>query len=148
MDNLNLSYKELIKNTKSNLTLMANTSAFIMTNYAHLNWVGFYLYDGHETLLLGPLQGKVACEEIKVGSGVCGMAFFDNKIINVPNVNKFNGHIVCDSNSKSELVFPLIKDGVKIGVLDIDSYLFNRFDEDIIKELTSLVNAFLNYYQV
>lgn len=148
MNNLSSSFKELLKNSKNKLTLMANTSAFIMDNFSHLNWVGFYLFDNNETLFLGPFQGRVACEEIKVGSGVCGKAFLENKVLNVLDVNKFKGHIACDSNSKSELVFPLIKNNQKIGVLDIDSYLYNRFDETFVNNLASLVEIFLDYYLV
>ncbi len=147
MENISSSFKELLKNSKSNVTLLANASAFIMDNFNYLNWVGFYLYDNDETLLLGPFQGKVACEEIKVGSGVCGTSFLKNKVLNVSDVNNFKGHIVCDNNSKSELVIPLVKGDIKIGVLDIDSYLYNRFDEKTIEILLSLVSELVNNYR-
>ena len=93
-----------------------------------LNWAGFYLFENSH-LILGPFQGLPACVKIAVGSGVCGTAFEQGTILNVTDVHQFDGHIACDSNSNSELVVPLIKDGHKIGVFDIDSPLFKRFDE-------------------
>lgn len=138
----------LFKEAPNNISLLANASAFIMENFDHLNWVGFYLYDNNESLLLGPFQGRVACEIIKVGSGVCGTSFIKNKILNVPNVNDFKGHISCDVNSKSELVFPLVKNNVKIGVLDIDSFLYNRFDQNIINKIKEIVEVLLDTFKI
>ena len=48
----------------------------------------------------------------------------------IENVHEFPGHIACDADSKSEIVIPLIKDDIIIGVLDIDSPIYARFDED------------------
>ncbi|CUS99177.1 GAF domain-containing protein [Candidatus Kryptonium thompsonii] len=80
-------------------------------------------------LVLGPFQGKLACTRIKIGSGVCGTSALEKKTIIVPDVEKFPGHIYCDPDSKSEIVVPIIKDGEVLGVLDIDSYELNNFDE-------------------
>ena len=44
-------------------------------------------------------------------------------------MNDFPGHIACDSASVSELVVPLIHDGALLGVIDLDSPLRARFDE-------------------
>ena len=72
-------------------------------------------------MTLGPFQGTVACTRIKKGKGVCGMAWEKERAIIVPNVEEFEGHIACSSESKSEIVIPYKKDGEIIGVLDIDS---------------------------
>ncbi len=148
MKNLSENAKNLFKNSTNNLTLLSNASAFLMAEFDHLNWVGFYLFDNDESLILGPFQGNVACEVIKVGSGVCGTAFKENKILNVSDVNNFKGHIVCDHKSKSEVVFPLVKDNYKIGVLDIDSYLFSRFDDAFINEINIVIEELLKEYQI
>ena len=42
----------------------------------------------------------------------------------------FPGHIACDSASNSEIVLPLVRDGVLLGVLDLDSPLLARFDAE------------------
>ena len=81
-------------------------------------------------LVLGPFQGKAACTEIEVGSGVCGTAVAQRKTQLVKNVHEFSGHIACDSASNSEIVVPLIKDGEVFGVLDIDSPSLARFSEE------------------
>lgn len=94
-----------------------------------LNWAGFYFMKGGE-LVLGPFQGKPACVRIAMGKGVCGTAAATRASVLVDDVHAFPGHIACDSASNSELVVPLIENGVVRGVLDLDSPLFARFDED------------------
>ena len=90
--------------------------------------------------MLGPFQGPVACARIAKGKGVCGSAWEQQKTFIVPNVDAFPGHIACSSLSKSEIVLPLKKDGEIIGVLDIDSFELNTFDEIDEKYLTQLLN--------
>ena len=106
----------------------ANLSALIWHGLPDLNWAGFYFLKGGE-LVLGPFQGRPACVRIAMGTGVCGMAAAGAKTILVPDVHRFPGHIVCDADSNSELAAPLLAGGRAIGVLDLDSPLFGRFDE-------------------
>ena len=107
----------------------ANASAAIWEAMADINWAGFYkMVDG--ALVLYPFQGKSACIRIPVGKGVCGTAVAEDKLQLVEDVHQFPGHIACDSASNSEIVVPLYKAGQLIGVLDIDSTLFNRFTEE------------------
>src|SRR5574340_170901 len=97
----------------------ANLSALLYHNLSDVNWVGFYfLKDGE--LVVGPFQGKPACVRIPMGKGVCGTAAAKRESILVPDVNKFPGHIFCDSASRSELVVPLVKSDALLGVRDID----------------------------
>ena len=101
-------------------------------------WVGFYLVKGDE-LVLAPFQGPVACTRIKKGRGVCGTSWAEAKTLIVPDVEAFPGHIACSSLSKSEIVVPVIRNGVVIGVLDVDSELLNHFDETDQKFLEEIV---------
>jgi GAF domain-containing protein len=48
----------------------------------------------------------------------------------VPDVEQFPGHIACSSESKSEIVVPVLKDGQVVMVLDVDSDQLNDFDQD------------------
>ena len=105
---------------------LANASALLYEVLPGLNWAGFYLLEG-DTLVLGPFQGKTACIEIPVGKGVCGTAVSENATQLVYDVHQFPGHIACDSASNSEIVIPLRRDGVIVGVLDIDSPHIGRF---------------------
>ena len=92
-------------------------------------WVGFYLVKDYE-LVLAPFQGPIACTRIKCGRGVCGTALESAQTIIVPDVEKFPGHIACNSESKSEIVVPLISsENTVFGVLDIDSDKLNDFDD-------------------
>lgn len=106
---------------------MANMSAVLYGELPDLNWAGFYLLKNEE-LILGPFQGNVACMHIPVGRGVCGVCAQSRCTQLVENVHTFATHIACDSASNSEIVIPLIKEDTLLGVLDIDSPVFARFD--------------------
>lgn len=107
----------------------ANVSSLLFHSLPDLNWVGFY-FERDGELVLGPFQGKPACVRIKIGQGVCGTAASKCETVIVPDVHQFPGHIACDSVSNSEIVVPLLKGSKLVGVLDLDSPLLNRFDED------------------
>ncbi|MEQ1664004.1 MAG: GAF domain-containing protein [Bdellovibrionales bacterium] len=109
------------------LSDLANFSAYVFEEMSNINWAGFYLSDG-KRLRLGPFCGKVACLEIPFDKGVCGQAFTQNLSLIVDDVDKYAGHIRCDSRSKSELVSPLIIQGRSVGVFDIDSPVHSRFN--------------------
>lgn len=119
--------KDLFIGERNFIANASNLCAFIYYNYPDINWVGFYMLSGNE-LVLGPFQGKIACIRIQIGKGVCGTAVSKQKSIIVPDVNKFPGHIVCDSASQSEMVIPIVFQDKIIGLLDIDSPIKNRFD--------------------
>ena len=120
--------KALICGIPHPISNLANASALLWQCLPDLNWAGFYLVEG-DKLVLGPFQGKPACIEIPLGKGVCGTAAASGKTVMVGNVHEFEGHIVCDSASNSEIVVPLFVNGELYGVLDIDSPLFDRFTE-------------------
>ena len=131
---------EYYLNKEDNLiTNLANLSAYLNYFLADINWVGFYLYDGFK-LYLGPFQGLPACAIIQLGNGVCGMAAKERITYIVDDVTKFSTHIVCDSRSNSEIVIPIIKNNNLIGVLDIDSESFSRFDLSDKAYLEKLIN--------
>lgn len=121
-------YSALIDNEKDVISVLANTSAALKEAFSFF-WVGFYLISNNDELVLGPFQGSVACYRIKRGRGVCGTAWSQSKTLIVPDVNSFPGHIACSSESKSEIVVPLIWNDEVKGVLDIDSDQLNTFDE-------------------
>lgn len=125
---INRELEALIQGIPHKIANLANGAALLWQHLEGLNWAGFYLLEG-EKLVLGPFQGKPACIEIPVGKGVCGTAVARNETMCIPNVHDFPGHIACDSASNSEIVIPLRKNGEIIGVLDIDSPLFDRFSE-------------------
>jgi GAF domain-containing protein len=110
------------------LANLANASALLYNNMDKINWAGFYLYKEGE-LVLGPFQGRTACTRIKMGKGVCGTAAQKKVVQVVKDVHEFPGHIACDSASNSELVVPIIWEDSLVGVLDVDSPVFERFDD-------------------
>jgi L-methionine (R)-S-oxide reductase len=112
---------DLIANT-------ANMASLLYHALPDVNWAGFYFLKGGE-LVLGPFHGKPACVRITLGKGVCGSAAAARKSVLVEDVHAFPGHIACDAASRSELVVPLVRDGQVLGVLDLDSPLPGRFEE-------------------
>ena len=130
---------------ESDLTAnLANSSAVIKLAYPETNWVGFYLLKGNE-LVLGPFQGKPACIRIPLGKGVCGTAAKKLETQLVLDVHKFPGHIACDSASNSEIVVPIMKNGVLFGVLDMDSPIFAYFTEEDKVILENTVKVIENF---
>jgi GAF domain-containing protein len=111
------------------VTNLSNASALINEALQQINWVGFYLLKQDE-LILGPFQGKVACVKIQLGKGVCGIAAMEGQTRVVDDVHKFSGHIPCDNASNSEIVVSIQIKGIIVGVLDIDSPEFSRFDNE------------------
>ena len=122
------------------IPVMANVSALLFHDMEQVNWAGFYLVK-NGALLLGPFQGKAACVRIEKGRGVCGTAWKNDEVLVVPDVHAFPGHIACDTDSMSEIVVPLHRDGEVIGVMDIDSPILKRFDESDKTGLTALAAA-------
>ena len=125
---LNSQLRALTEGIPYKIANLANASALLWAHLQDINWAGFYLMEDG-ALVLGPFQGKTACIRIPVGKGVCGTAVAENATQLVPDVHLFPGHIACDCASNSEIVVPIRKDGMIIGVLDIDSPTKNRFTE-------------------
>ena len=110
------------------LAALSNAAALLKNALQDVNWAGFYVMN-QGSLLLGPFQGNMACIRIQLGNGVCGSAANSDETLVVDNVHEFEGHIPCDCASNSEIVVPIHWNNHVIGVLDIDSPVFNRFDE-------------------
>jgi len=119
--------KALITGEDDVIANLANVAAALKEQFDWL-WVGFYLVKDEE-LVLGPFQGPVACTRIRKGKGVCGTAWAEARTIIVDDVDAFPGHIACSSASKSEIVIPLVKGGIVVGVLDVDSDSLAHFDD-------------------
>jgi GAF domain-containing protein len=127
----------LLSGEPDEIANMANVCAALKEQF-NFFWVGFYMIKGNE-LVLGPFQGPVACTRIQKGKGVCGSSWDQEKILIVPDVDAFPGHIACSSASRSEIVIPIIRNGLVIGVLDVDSSELNSFDESDADNLSAIL---------
>lgn len=125
---LNRQLAELIAGESDALAVSANFVGLLFGEIPDVNWLGIYVLRSDE-LVLGPFQGKPACVRIPVGQGVCGTAAASMQTQRVDDVHAFDGHIVCDPDSRSEIVVPLSVNGKLVGVLDIDSPKHARFSE-------------------
>jgi GAF domain-containing protein len=119
--------EEIVSTETDPIANMANVAACLWETFRFW-WVGFYRVKDNE-LVLGPFQGPLACTRIRKGRGVCGTSWAEARTIIVPDVEQFPGHIACSSASRSEIVVPILKDGVVIGVFDVDSENLATFDE-------------------
>lgn len=125
-----LLYKQienLVAGETDSIGVMANVAALIHDTFRFW-WTGFYRVQGGE-LLLGPFQGPVACMHIGFGKGVCGTAWKERRTVVVPDVEQFPGHIACSSESRSEIVVPVVQHDMVVAVLDIDSRELATFDD-------------------
>lgn len=129
---------------KDMIANLANTASFISAFFENINWSGFYLLKENQ-LVLGPFCGMPATTRIDIGKGVCGTAFEKCETLVVDNVCQFPGHISCDVRSKSEVVIPLVKDGKKYGVLDIDSSVYSRFSDKDVALLKKVLELLYRY---
>lgn len=127
-DLLLLQAQSLLAGENDEIANMSNIVSLIFHSLPDLNGTTYYRFKNNE-LILGPFQGKPACMHIAVGKGVCGTVAATHETEIVPNVHEFQGHIACDSASKSEIVVPVFKDHEFWGVLDLDSPSFDTFDE-------------------
>jgi len=122
---------------------MANVAALLGEYLPGCNWAGFYRMVGDE-LVLGPFTGRPACIRIALGKGVCGTAAATGETQLVEDVHAFPGHIACDAASRSELVVPVLRDGVVVAVIDLDSPAVAHFtteDRAGIEALAALLSA-------
>jgi len=141
---VNRELRHLIEYEDEWLPALGNAAALLSHQLRDINWAGFYLVK-NGLLLLGPFQGRPACGSIAIGSGVCGAAANRRETVVVPDVHLFPGHIACDSASQSEIVIPLLKEGILYGVLDIDSPLKDRFTEADRRGLETFVGVLMEY---
>ena len=139
----------LIKSETNLVGILANVSAALHEAFSErFFWTGFYLYEGKETLSLGPFQGSVACYSIPYGKGVCGKAWEEGRTLIVPDVEKFPGHIACSSLSRSEIVVPMYDASHTFrGVLDIDSTHLDDFNEDDKEGLERIIELLMEETQ-
>ncbi len=129
----------LITGETDSIANLANVAA-ALKQALNFFWVGFYLVKDNQ-LVLGPFQGPIACTRIAFGKGVCGASWKERKVILVPDVDQFSGHIACSSASKSEIVLPVMKNGEVVMVLDVDSDRLNDFDSTDEEALRGIVQV-------
>ena len=134
------SLESLLEGEPDPIANLANASALLAQSLPRVNWCGFYLLRDGE-LVLGPFQGKTACVRIPIGKGVCGTAAARRETVVVQDVNRFPGHIACDAASRSEIVVPIVEDGLLRGVLDLDAPETDRFNEEDRAGLEQFVSA-------
>ena len=123
-----LQVKGLMEGVDNPVGVLANVAALLKEAFDYYFWVGFYVVR-HGELQLGPFQGPLACFSIQCGRGVCGTSWAEARTLVVADVHAFPGHIACSSQSQSEIVVPVMKNGEVVAVIDVDSSDLDSFHE-------------------
>jgi GAF domain-containing protein len=135
----------LLEQERNFIANAANFAALVYESLPAVNWAGFYFPAAGGELLLGPFAGKPACARLPEGRGVCGKAFALGRPLIVDDVQAFSDHIACDSASRSELVLPLVENGMLYGVFDLDSPETARFTAADAAGVQRLIQVFLQH---
>ncbi|KAK9601972.1 hypothetical protein V6Z90_000130 [Aspergillus fumigatus] len=144
-----------VSNFSNIASLLWHAYAALPSPSSSVNWAGFYIRQDkfpalgsqntrsnstNNLLLLGPFQGRPACQEIRFGRGVCGTAAEKRETVIVPDVLSFPGHIACDASSRSEIVVPILVGGETVAIIDVDCTEPAGFDEEDKKWLEELAS--------
>ena len=134
--------KELLQRTDNRIARMATVVSILHHKMPHYFWTGFYIHTNND-LTVGPYQGPLACQVLEREKGVCWAGFLNKETIIVPDVQKFPGHIACDSRSNAEIVVPLLDEKGQVwGVLDVDSKTrdaFSPVDQHWLEKIVGLL---------
>ena len=135
--------RAVLEGITDEIAAMATMSCLVHHAFGHL-WTGFYrVVEPGRLLRVGPYQGTLGCLTIAFGRGVCGTAAAEQRTVLVPDVERFPGHIVCDSRARSEIVVPVFgSDGSLRAVLDVDSEHLATFDDEDAVGLERLMKWF------
>ena len=89
----------------------------------HFNWVGVYMIEGGDTLVLKAWDGPAATEHVRIpiGQGICGLAAREARTVVVDDVNKDPRYLACFPQTRAEIVVPIFAGGSVVGEIDIDS---------------------------
>ena len=139
-DEILRSIEALIDGEDDLISALSPVSCELYQAFDHWNWVGFYRRINEQTLKVGPYQGGHGCLTIDINRGVCGACVREKAVQLVPDVHAVPHHIACSSETRSEIVLPVMDDsGEVVAVLDIDSTEENTFDEVDQKYLEEIV---------
>jgi L-methionine (R)-S-oxide reductase len=121
------------------IVILSTSASALHWAFGYFDWTGFYRVIGPELLGVGPYQGGHGCLRIPFQRGVCGAAARTKLTQFVPDVHAFPDHIACSSQTRSEIVVPLLApSGQLLAVLDVDSNLPAAFSLTDQRELEAL----------
>jgi GAF domain-containing protein len=110
--------------------------------FEKFSWVGVYRLEG-DTMTLGDTHFAGTEPEhrsIRMPEGICGLAAGTRETVIVPDVRENERYIMCSPSTRSEMVVPILKEGVVFGVLDINSSHLDAFRSDDKQSLESLIS--------
>ena len=126
-------------------TAIRRTVEVLHESSPRYDWTGIYLMDGVDELVLSQFLGAPTPHtRIPVGSGICGAAAAERETIVVPDVGADPRYLACSVETKSEIVVPIMKNGVMLGEIDIDSHTPDAFgpeDSRALEEIATILAA-------
>lgn len=104
-----------------------------MSNYVFPPFIFLKSNTHHHSSPSLPLSFSMISNQTRSRSfnrGVCGKAASTASTQLIDDVHNFPGHIACDSESKSEIVVPILgESGEVVAIIDVDCTLLGGFDE-------------------
>jgi len=95
----------------------------------HFTWTGIYLLEGETLILHNQVGSPTPHERIQVGRGICGLAARERRTVVVADVGSDPRYLACSLSTRSEIVVPILRDGVVLGEIDVDSDRLDAFGE-------------------
>ncbi|MGQ9677907.1 MAG: GAF domain-containing protein [bacterium] len=139
--------RELIHASQHREDAQARVVMILKKHFPDFNWVGIFRLEG-KNLVLGPYQGKKpkGFERIPVGRGICGTVAVTMRTEVVPDVGADARYLTCFSETRSELVVPIIKEDKFWGEIAIDAsrpHAFTRDEITLVEEAAKLLAEFV-----
>ncbi len=131
MTNPMTTLEELFRTERSFEDVAGEFCTLLRNDFSHYSWVGIYMIEEPETLLLKAWDGPEATEHVRipVGQGICGRAAREEKSVLVDDVQKEGEYLQCFLNTRSEIVIPIFLEGKVVGEIDIDGDKVGAYNE-------------------
>lgn len=125
-------FEDIIKSPLNSSDLLEKVARLLHTDVPHYDWVGFYILDSiHNELVLGPFAGApTEHTRIGIGKGICGQVAESKSKMIIQDVSDQENYLSCSIDVQSEIVIPILKDGIFLAEIDIDSHAYSPFTED------------------
>ena len=116
--------QELLAGTSLSDKVLPQFCRELRAGISHYNWVGVYLLEENDTMLvLHGWDGPAATEHVRIpiGQGICGLAAREAQTVIVDDVRADPRYLQCFLQTRAEIVVPIFSGGRVIGEIDIDS---------------------------
>jgi GAF domain-containing protein len=136
--------EKLLRDGRDFARAAQETCRTLRAEVPHFHWVGVYMIEDGDTLVLKAWDGPAATEHVRIpiGQGICGLAAREARTVVVDDVNKDPRYLACFLQTRSEIVVPVFSEGRVVGEIDIDSdrpAAFTEADRTLLESVADLL---------